>query len=216
MVAQGAEVLSLEESPRVRDKLKLEGKEAGILPTKIARRYKPNDQPGEAPSKKSPLCIRGDLDPDALDLERFSPTATTMIFNIMLQVAANYGFDAEVADFMSAFCQSNPLQREAGPLYFQLPNEGIEGIHQDTLVRVVNGCYGLVDAPLHWRKTLVEELRLLDYHPSRMDPCTFLAHDHAGRLTGAIAVEVDDLFMVGGESHKAKMAQLRSKFVFGK
>ena len=216
VVSQQAEVLSLEESRRVRAQLAAEGKEARILPTKIARRYKPSDQPGEPPTKKSRLCIRGDLDPDALELERFSPTVTTMIFNIMLQVAANYGFDGEVADFKSAFCQSNPLQREAGPLYFQLPMEGIEGINQDILVKVVNGCYGLVDAPLHWRKTLVEEFRQLGHHPSRMDPCTFLAHDPAGRLTGAVAVEVDDLFMVGGDSHKRQMEKLKAKFKFGK
>ena len=54
--------------------------------------------------------------------------------------------------------------------------EGIEGIDQDILVKVVNGWCGLVHAPLHWRKILM------------VDPCTFLAHDLAGRLTGAIAI----------------------------
>ena len=69
---------------------------------------KPSDQPRR-------LYIRGGLDPDALELERFSPTITMIIFNIMLQVAANYGFDGEVADIKSAFCQSNPLQRFSAP-----------------------------------------------------------------------------------------------------
>ena len=52
-------------------------------------RRKPAEQPGEAPSKKSRICIRGDLDPDILDLERFAPTITTINFNVLLQIAAN-------------------------------------------------------------------------------------------------------------------------------
>lgn len=51
-----AEVLPLEEFREVRAILKAEGKENRVLPTKIARRYKP----GEPPTKKSRLCIRGD------------------------------------------------------------------------------------------------------------------------------------------------------------
>ena len=66
VVAKGAEVLSLEESIRVREELRNRGQEDRILPTKVARRYKPGDQPGEPAIKKSRLCIRGDLDPDAL------------------------------------------------------------------------------------------------------------------------------------------------------
>ena len=210
-------VLSLEESQEVRNQLAKEGKSDRVMPTKVARRYKPADLPGEPPTKKSRLCIRGDLDPDILELERYSPTLTTMTFNLLLQIASNYGFAGEVADFKSAFCQSRPLQRDAGALYFQPPRDGVEGVHPDQLVLIINGCYGLVDAPLHWRKTLVAELTQLGYRASKMDPCIFLLHaPGTGELQGAIAVEVDDLFMVGCEVHRERIAQLRSKFTFGK
>ena len=99
------------------------GKENRILPTRVARRYEPGDQPGELPSKKRRLCIRGDPDPDALHLMRFSPTLNIMSFNVMLHAASNRNCLAEVADFKSAFCQSNPLQREAEDLFFQ-PSKG--------------------------------------------------------------------------------------------
>lgn len=46
-------VLSLEESRQVRAKLQAEGRQARILPTKIARRYKPSEQLGVPASKKS-------------------------------------------------------------------------------------------------------------------------------------------------------------------
>ena len=35
------------------------------------------------------MCIRGDLDPDPLSLEKFSPTVNTMNLAVMLQTAAN-------------------------------------------------------------------------------------------------------------------------------
>lgn len=61
-----SEVASVEESRKVRKQLEKEGKLDRILPTKIAGRYKPAEQPGIPPSKKSRLCLRGDLDPDLL------------------------------------------------------------------------------------------------------------------------------------------------------
>lgn len=215
--SSAVKVLSLEESKEVRAKLREAGKEARILPTKVARRYKPGDQPGEEPTKKSRLCIRGDLDPDALNLERFSPTLNTMSFNVMLQVASNNNYDAEVADFKSAFCQSKPLEREEGPLYFQPPKEGIQGVSEEQVVQILSGVYGLVDGPIHWRQTLVPELQELGYTMSKMDPCIMLLHEKpSGRMLGAVAIEVDDLFMVGGDEHKEKMKTLRSKYEFGK
>ena len=105
----GAKVLGLEESQRIRRELQEQGKGDRILPTKIARRYKPGEQPGEPATKKSRLCVRGDLDPDILELERFAPTLNTVNFNITLQVAANENMTATVGDLKNAFCQSQPL-----------------------------------------------------------------------------------------------------------
>ena len=218
VVSSGAvRLLDLEESRKVRSDLRREGKEDRILPSTVARRRKPAEQPGEPATMKSRLCIRGDQDPDILDVERFSPTLNTQNFNLLLQVSCNSNMTAAVADFKNAFCQSKPLYREKGPIYFKPPKEGIDGVHQEQIVAIVNGCYGLVDAPLHWRRTLVEDLRSLGYIESKLDPCIFKLHDQAtGVLLGAIAVEVDDLFMVGHSRHWKKMEELRSKYTFGK
>ena len=78
IIESGAvKLLMPEESRKVKEELAREGKTNRILPTKIARRYKPSEQPGVPPSKKSRLCFRGDLDPDILGLEKFSPTVTS-------------------------------------------------------------------------------------------------------------------------------------------
>ena len=211
------QVLGLEESRRIRKELQEEGKGDRILPTKIARRYKPAEQPGEAPTRKSRLCIRGDLDPDALELERFSPTLNTVNFGILMQIAANENMTATVGDLRNAFCQSRPLHRPNGKLYFQQPKEGVIGLHPDQIVLIIAGCYGLMDAPLHWRKSLTEDLMALGYEMSTLDPCIMKLYDESRkRLLGAIAIEVDDLFTVGHAEHHRKMEQLRKQYAFGK
>jgi len=150
VVSSGAvRLLSLEESREVRQRLREEGKENRILPSTVARRRKPAEQPGEPATMKSRLCIRGDQDPDILEVERFSPTLNTQNFNLLLQVGSNLNMEAAVADFKNAFCQSKPLYRENGPIYFRPPKEGIDGVHPEQVVAIINGCYGLVDAPLH-------------------------------------------------------------------
>eukprot|EP00434_Breviolum_minutum_P028536 symbB.v1.2.025243.t2/scaffold2441.1/size78965/1 len=218
VVGSGAvEVMSLAESRKIREELKKDGKESRILPTKVARRYKPAEPPGQPPTRKSRLCLRGDLDPDILELERFSPTINTMNFNLLLQLAANSSMSAAVADFSNAFCQSKPLEREKGPLFFAPPAGGVDGLHQEQIVKIINGVYGLVDAPLHWRKSLLEELQKLGYQSSKLDPCIWKLHDpSSGELCGAVAIEVDDLFMVGHEAHWKQMEKLKSKYKFGK
>eukprot|EP00435_Cladocopium_sp_Y103_P050345 s671_g15.t1 len=216
IVQSGAvKVLSVEESEQVRRSLQAQGKEARVLPTRMVRRYKPSEQPGTPPTQKSRLCIRGDLDPDILSLERFAPTVNTMNLNVVLQLAANLGFEAEISDFKNAFCQSNPLHRENGPLYFQQPKEGISGLDPRQIVLVITGCYGLVDSPLHWRKSLVEQLAKIGYFPSRLDPCVFKMYEQ-NQLQGIIVVEVDDLFMVGNTLHQKRVQELKKKFTFGK
>ena len=197
----------------MRANLKAEGKENRILPTKIARRYKPAEQPGEPPTKQSRLCIRGDQDPDAMELERFSPTLNTVNFNILLQLAANQGMMATVGDLRNAFCQSKPLVRPNGPLYFQQLKEGVVGLHPEQIVRIINGCYGLIDAPLHWRRSLTEDLKALGYESSALDPCIFKLYGSKRKnLLGAIAIEVDDLFTVGHQAHHEKMKKLQEKY----
>ena len=218
VVNSGAvKVLSMEESKKIRQQLAAENRLDRILPTKMVRRYKPAELVGQPSIRKSRVCLRGDKDPDILNLERFSPTVNTLNFNILLQVAANRKMAAAVADFSNAFCQSKPLERANGALYFSPPPDGIEGVPAEQVVVIVNGMYGLVDSPLHWRKSLVEDLNKLGYYESKLDPCIFKWH-HAksGELLGAIAVEVDDLFMIGGQEHFLQMQKLREKYKFGK
>ena len=204
-------VLSLEESRRIRNSEERDR----IIPSRMARRWKPAEQPNEAPGRKSRRCLRGDKDPDLMDLDRHAPTLTTTSFRVLLQIAASMKYKATVGDLKSAICQSLPLCRKQGRLYASLPKGGIEGLHEEQLVEIIAGVYGLGDAPRHWRRTLREAILSLGYRESVIDPTVYYLHSQ-NVIAGAIAVEVDDLFTFGGKLHKEKMQALRQKFQFGK
>ena len=178
-----------------------------------------SEEVGVAPSSKSRWCIRGDKDPDILELERFSPTVSTSSLQIAMQAAMNHGFRGRVGDLKSAFTQSMPLMRKKGRIFCTQCGGGHHELQDGQLIEVVLGVYGLPDAPLHWRRTLKNYLvRELGYKPARMDPCLFLMHGNGDvdALEGMILVEVDDLLMFGGSRHDQKMARLQERFKFGK
>ena len=204
-------VLSLEESRKIRNSAEKER----IIPSRMVRRWKPAEQPNEAPGRKSRWCLRGDKDPDLMDLNRHAPTLTTTSFGVLLQIAASMKYRATVGDLKSAFCQSWPLCRKQGRLYASLPKGGIEGLHEEQLVEIIAGVYGLGDAPRHWRQTLREVILSLGYRESVIDPTVYYLHSE-GVFAGAIAAEVDDLFTFGGKLHEEKMQTLQQKFQFGK
>ena len=110
-------VLSPEESADVERQLKEAGLERRILPSRIVRRWKPSEQPGVPPTRKSRWCVRGDKDPDLMDLSRHAPTVTTATLAIVLQIAASLQWEASVGDLRNAFMQSDKLQRAAGRLF---------------------------------------------------------------------------------------------------
>ena len=115
VAASGAvRVMSTEESKEVERQLRETGAEKRILPSRVVRRWKPSEQPGQAPSRKSRWCVRGDKDPDLLMLDRYAPTVTTAVVSIALQVAASYGFRGAVGDLKNAFMQSDKLRRKEG------------------------------------------------------------------------------------------------------
>ena len=217
IVKSGAlKVLSLEESNKVREELRRQGKLDRILPSRMVRRYKPGDAPGKPRTRKSRFCIRGDRDPDAIHLSRFAPTVTTSNLQIVIQVARNLGFRGKVGDLKSAFTQSMPLCRQEGPLYCKSCHGSMPGLQEGQLCQIILGCYGLMDAPLNWRKTLVQFVTGdLKYKQSVLDPCTFMLYE-GSKVRGMLAIEVDDLLMFGDEEHEKRMRLLQQRFTFGK
>ena len=179
--------LEIEESQEVEKQLREAGSIQRILPSTMVRRWKPAELPGEPATMKSRWCIRGDKDPDLLSLDRYSPTVTTAVISVVLQTASSLGFRGAIGDLKNAFMQSEPLSRPQGRLFCRQPRGGLPGLSPGQLIEILAGAYGLGDAPLHWRKSLLKVLKQLGYQQSSMDPCTFrlfeegkIARNHCG------------------------------------
>ena len=216
--ASGAvKALSIEEPAEVESQLKEAGTISRVIPSTVARRWKPGELPGEPPTMKSRWCVRGEKDPDLLTLERYSPTVTTAIISVVLQTAASRRFRCAIGDLKNAFMQSLPLQRPRGRLFCRQPRGGLPGLLPGQLIEILAGAYGLGDAPAHWRKSLLQVLTQLGYQQSGMDSCTFRYFED-GKLKGIMVVEVEvgDLLTLGDEAHFAKMQELQRRFKFGK
>ncbi|CAE7827253.1 RE2, partial [Symbiodinium necroappetens] len=215
--ASGAvRVLSVEESRKVVESLTLEGKLNRIIDSRYVRRLKPGEQVGEKPTMKSRWCVRGDQDPDAVELNTYSPTVTTQNLQVVLQCAASRKMPGSCGDLQAAFMQSAPLFRAGGKLYVRQPKSGLPGLLAEQLVEIVCGVYGLVDGPVHWRQTLKQHIiEELHYRQSKLDPTIFLLN-HNGELEGVIVIEIDDVLAFGYSIHDAALTRLRQKFKFGK
>lgn len=121
-------VLTVEESEDVKRQLAEAGLIARILPSRMVRRWKPSEQPGTPPTRKSRWCVRGDQDPDILDLQRHAPTVTAATLAIALQIAVSLKFRVALGDLRNAFMQSEELIRVGGRLFCQQPLAGLPGL----------------------------------------------------------------------------------------
>ncbi|CAK9017487.1 Retrovirus-related Pol polyprotein from transposon RE1 (Retro element 1) (AtRE1) [Includes: Protease RE1 [Durusdinium trenchii] len=214
--ATGAvKALDEEESQEVETQLKEAGLAARILPSRMVRRWKRSEQPGTPPTRKSRWCIRGDQDPDLLELNQHAPTVTTSTLSVVLQIAASKGWKAAVGDLRNAFMQSDKLVRKAGRLFCKQPKGGLPGLKKNQLIEILAGAYGLGDAPAHWRRSLKKVLFQCGFTQSILDPCVFKSF-REGKLSGLLVVEVDDLFGVGDAHFYQQMDTLRQRFDFGK
>ena len=207
--------LSVEESMEIEKQLKEAGRSQRIMPSRMVRRWKPAELPGEPPSRKSRWCVRGDKDPDLMMLERYAPTANTAVIGITMQTAASLGFRGAVGDLKNAFMQSDRLVRPEGRIFCRQPRGGLPGLNPAQLIEVLAGAYGLGDAPAHWRKSLRKVLLELGFVQSSMDPCLFKVFQDS-KLAGMLIVEVDDILSFGNEHHYGLMQKLQERFKFGK
>ena len=82
---------------------------------------------GEQWKAKARWILLGHRDPDSLQLERFAPTPSSTTVTLALQILSSLQFHLFIVDVSSAFGQSDPVEREQGPLYASMPPSGIPG-----------------------------------------------------------------------------------------
>ena len=179
---------------------------------------------GEPWKAKARWILLGHKDPDALELERYAPTPSSTTVMLCLQIIASLSFHLYIMDVSSAFGQSDPQEREQGPLYASMPPTGIPGVAPEALIHVLTAVYGLVNAPAVWRKTVRRHLIELTYKESVFDPCLFFLPANSEELSrygplgvaGVVLLDVDDFCQGGGPRHEELMGELRKRLKFGK
>ena len=150
---------------------------------------------------KARAILLGYQDPGYEERETTSPVMTRQSRQFLLAAAGRYGWQVKKGDVTGAFLQGRTYPQE---LYcIPVPEIcGAMGLEENSVTRVRRGCYGLVDAPLEWYRTVSAFLDSLGLVKSWADPCTWLWKPE-GVLQGMISGHVDDFLFAGPQQDKA-------------
>ena len=145
-----------------------------------------------------------------------SPVMTRQTRQMVLQLAAWKKWHLKKGDVTGAFLQS----REYPDQLFCIPTPEIceaLGIPADSVTKVRRACYGLVDAPLEWWRSVDGFLRDLGFERLWSDSCCWVLR-HNGVLKGVVSGHVDDFLFAGksGDSFwEGKLAAIREQYKWG-
>ena len=104
-------------------------------------------------------------------------------------------------DIQAAFLNGEEARRD---LYMRQPVRGLPGMHEEQIVEVVKGIFGLATSPRLWWKRLASELTAMEIyikgekltlHHHVLDSCMFILRDESGEMRGALATHVDDILL---------------------
>ena len=155
--------------------------------------WKKTDEGGR--KAKARAILKGYQDPGYEFRATTTPVMTRQTRQILLQMAAWRKWRVKKGDVSGAFLQGREYP---GELFCQPCPEILEamGLGANEIVKVRKGCYGLVDAPLEWYKSVSEYFHSLGLVKSWADPCCWLWKPD-GELRGMIAGHVDDFLFAG-------------------
>ena len=146
---------------------------------------------------KARAVLLGYQDPSYEHRATTAPVMTRQSRQLMLQVSANKDWKVYKGDVSGAFLQG----REYPDRLYCIPCKEIclaMGIPEGSITKVKRACYGLVDAPLEWYKTVASFLESLGLERLWSDACAWVWRPNH-QLRGMIAGHVDDFLFSGRE-----------------
>ena len=148
---------------------------------------------------KARAVLLGYQDPCYEQRATHSPTTTRQTRQLQMQLAASLKHKMRKGDVSGAFLQSRPYP---GELYCIPSPEICEGmkIPAESVTKVRKACYGLVDAPLEWYRSVSECFSRLQLQRCWSDPCCWV-YVVDGTTKGIISAHVDDFLFSGDENH---------------
>ncbi|CAE7239180.1 RE1 [Symbiodinium sp. CCMP2592] len=145
-----------------------------------------------------------------------SPVMTRTTRQLLLQLSAWKRWRVQKGDVTGAFLQS----RQYPDQLFCIPCPEIcesLGIPIGSVTRVKRACYGLVDAPLEWYRSVDTFLRSLGFERLWSDACCWVLREK-GVLRGAISGHVDDFLFCGKDGDslwESKVKAIKEQFKWG-
>ncbi|CAE7582483.1 RE1 [Symbiodinium sp. CCMP2592] len=145
-----------------------------------------------------------------------SPVMTRQTRQLVLQMAAWKRWKVQKGDVTGAFLQS----RQYPDNLYCIPCPEIceaLGVEAGTITKVQKACYGLVDAPLEWYRSVDSFLNELGLQRCWSDACCWVLREQ-GVLKGIICGHVDDFLFAGktGDASWERVIQaIKEKFKWG-
>ena len=157
---------------------------------------------------KARAVLLGYQDPAYEHRATTAPVTTRQTRQFQLQLAAQHHWHLQKGDVSGAFLQG----REYPSDMYCVPCDEIcsaMGLPAGSVTRLRRACYGLVDAPLEWYRTVSTYLESLGLQRLWSDPCAWVWRPD-GKLRGMISGHVDDFMFSGRQGDAEWQAILRS------
>ena len=157
---------------------------------------------------KARAVLLGYQDPCYEQRATTSPTTTRQTRQLQMQLAASYRHKMRKGDVTGAFLQSRPYPDDL----FCIPCPEIcekMGLPAESITKVKKACYGLVDAPLEWYRSISDFFAKLGLQKCWSDACCWV-YVVDGVTKGIISGHVDDFLFSGDETHEGWCTVLKS------
>ena len=154
---------------------------------------------GEVKAKARAVLL-GYQDPCYEHRATTAPVMTRQTRQMLLQVAANHDWSVYKGDVSGAFLQGRDY---TGNLHC-IPCDEIcdsMNIPRGSITKLRRACYGLVDAPLEWYKTVSEFFDSLGLERLWSDACAWVWRPQ-GKIQAIVSGHVDDFLFSGNEENK--------------
>ncbi|OLQ08346.1 Retrovirus-related Pol polyprotein from transposon TNT 1-94 [Symbiodinium microadriaticum] len=165
---------------------------------------------------KARAVLLGYQDPSYEHRSTTAPVMTRQTRQLLLQVAANRRWSVYKGDVSGAFLQG----RDYPDHLLCAPCDEIceaMSLPRGSIVRLRKACYGLVDAPLEWYRTVSAFLEEQGFQRLWSDACAWTLRE-GSQLLGVVSGHVDDFLFSGEETHpkwKSAIQAIQARFKWG-
>lgn len=194
-------------------------KESDVVGMRWLLTWKGQDT-GNSDGEKRPKAraiVLGYQDPKYESRETSAPTPTKAGRQLFLQFAAWRRFRVAKGDISGAFLQGLDMDEE---LWVRpLPEITKElKVPPGTPMLLKKAAYGLVQAPLHWFRSVCAFLGEIGYVQLQTEKCCWIFKDQHGVVRSIVHGHVDDFMLAGSdgcEIHAGLMKRLQERFKWG-